>query len=136
MRSAFSLRQACASLVVRHIQPRSSRSLILPSLVFSSGVRDMNCHSINDNATIRFIMKVCHDFRPTMIRSNRWGAFLALELEFYVKSVPYRLLFDEIKLREPRAFRSCGPLTFPWTSYRADDVLHGSVGSTSLSEST
>jgi hypothetical protein len=35
-----------------------------------------------------------------------------------------------------RSFRSCGPLTFPWTSYRDDDVLLGSVGSTGLSKST
>jgi hypothetical protein len=31
---------------------------------------------------------------------------------------------------EALAFRSCRPLTFPWTDYQADDVLLGSVGST------
>jgi hypothetical protein len=67
----------------------------------------------DDNATVRFIMKVCHDFGPTVIRSKRWGAFQALGLEFDVKNVPYGLLFDEIKLRESAGFQERWSIDFP-----------------------
>jgi hypothetical protein len=49
---------------------------------------------------------------------------------------PYELLFDEVKLRERAGFDELYSVTFPWTSYQADDALLTSVGSTSLSEST
>jgi hypothetical protein len=62
---------------------------------------------------VRFIMKVYHDFGQTMIRHNIWGAFRALGLEFDVKSVPYKLLFDEIKLRESAGFRELWSVDFP-----------------------
>jgi hypothetical protein len=46
------------------------------------------------------------------------------------------ILFDELKLKESAGFEELCSVTFPWTSYRADDVLLPSVGSTGLSKST
>jgi hypothetical protein len=68
----------------------------------------------DDNATVKVITKQYHDFTQTMARPNVWGTFRGLALGF-----------DELS-----------SVTFPWISYRADDVLLGSVGSTSLSKST
>jgi hypothetical protein len=66
----------------------------------------------DDNATVRFIMKGSHDFGQTMVRLNIWGAFRALGLEFDVGSVPYRLLFDKIKLRESAGFQELWSVDF------------------------
>jgi hypothetical protein len=53
-----------------------------------------------------------------------------------MRGEPYELLVDEVKLRESAGFEELCSLTFPWTSYQANDVLLGSVGSTILSKST
>jgi hypothetical protein len=45
-------------------------------------------------------MKVYHDFGQTMIGHDILRAFRVLGLEFDVRNVPYRLLFDEIRLIE------------------------------------
>jgi hypothetical protein len=82
-----------------------------------------------DNGAIRLILKVYHDFRQTMVPSNIWGTFRALGVDFDMRREPSRLLFDEEKLRGRAGFRCSGPLTFPWTNYRIDDVLLGSGGS-------
>jgi hypothetical protein len=54
-----------------------------------------------NNATVKAIMKVYHDFTQTMARPNVWGIFRALgfEFEFDPRREPYELLFDEVKLR-------------------------------------
>jgi hypothetical protein len=67
----------------------------------------------DDNATVRFIMKGYHDFGQTTIRSNIWGAFRALRLGFNVRSVPYRRLVDEMKLRESAGFQERSSVDFP-----------------------
>jgi hypothetical protein len=91
----------------------------------------------DDDATLKFIMKVYHDFTQTMTRPNVWGTFRALgcEFEFDTRRELYELLFDEVKLRESAGFDELCSMTFPWTNYRADDVLLASVGSTRLSKS-
>jgi hypothetical protein len=48
----------------------------------------------------------------------------------------HELLFDEVQLRESAGSEELCSVTFPWTSYRANDVLLCSLGSTSLSKST
>jgi hypothetical protein len=92
----------------------------------------------DDNALVKVITKVYHDFTQTMSRPNVWGTFRALgfEFEFDTRRDPYELLFDEVKLRESAVFEELCSVTLPWTGYRADDVLLASVGSTSLSKST
>jgi hypothetical protein len=70
-----------------------------------------------------------------MGRPNVWGTFRSLGFEFETRREPCELLFDEAKLRESAGFEELSPVTFPWTSYWADDVVLGSVGSTSLSKS-
>jgi hypothetical protein len=59
----------------------------------------------NDNATAKFITMVYHDFGQTMIQSNIRGAFQALGFESDMRTEPYRLLFNEKKLRESAACR-------------------------------
>jgi hypothetical protein len=59
---------------------------------------------------------------------------LGFELE--TRREPSELLFDEVKLRENAGFEELSSVTFPWISYRDDDVLLASVGSTGLSKST
>jgi hypothetical protein len=89
-----------------------------------------------NNATVKVITKVYHDFRQTMARPNVWGTFCALEFDFDTRREPYELLFDEVKLRESAGLEKLCSVTFFWTSCRPDDVLLDSVGSTSLSKST
>jgi hypothetical protein len=71
-----------------------------------------------------------------MVRPNVWGTFCALGFEFDTSKEPYELLFEEVKLMESAGFAELCSMTFSWTSYRADDILLASVGSTSLSKST
>jgi hypothetical protein len=85
----------------------------------------------DDNATIKFIIKVYLDFRQTMVPPNVWGAFQALGLDSDTRNERYWLLFNEKKPRESACFRERWSIDFPWTGYRASDVLLGSVGPTS-----
>jgi hypothetical protein len=89
-----------------------------------------------NNATVKVITKVYHDFTQTMARPNVWGTFCALVFEFDTRREPYELLFDEAKLRESAGFQELCSVMFAWTSSRADDVLLASVGSTNLGKST
>jgi hypothetical protein len=89
-----------------------------------------------NNATVKVITKVYHNFTETIVRPNVWGTFCARGFEFDTMGEHYELLFDQVQLRESAGFEELCSLTFPWTSYRADDVLLTSVGSTSLSKST
>jgi hypothetical protein len=59
----------------------------------------------NDNAKVKRIMKVYHNFRQTTVPPNVWGAFHALGLDFNTRREPYQLLFDEEKLRGRAGFR-------------------------------
>jgi hypothetical protein len=45
------------------------------------------------------LLKAYHDFKLTMIEGNIWGAFAAIGFTYHIKQNPYRLLFDEEKLR-------------------------------------
>jgi hypothetical protein len=67
----------------------------------------------NDNATLRFIVRIYPGFGETMILPNIWGVFRALELDFDVRNVPDRLLFNEIKLRESAGFQELWYIDFP-----------------------
>jgi hypothetical protein len=51
------------------------------------------------------MMKVDHNFGETKVSLNVWGAFYALGLDFDTKDEPYRVLFNEKKLRESAGFR-------------------------------
>jgi hypothetical protein len=62
-----------------------------------------------NNATVKVITKVYHDFTQTRARSNVWGTFRALGLEFDTEREFCGLLFDEENLKETRALRSCAP---------------------------
>jgi hypothetical protein len=89
-----------------------------------------------NNATVKVITKVYHDFMQTLAQPNIWRAFCALGFKFDTRREAYGLSFDEVTLRESASFDEPCSVTFPWTSYRADDVLLASVGSRSLSKST
>jgi hypothetical protein len=92
----------------------------------------------DNHASVKVITKVYHDFTQTRAWPNIWATFCALgfEFEFDTRREPDELLFDGVKLRESAGFEELRSMTFPWTNYRADDVLLASVGSTSLSKST
>jgi hypothetical protein len=66
-----------------------------------------------DCATVKFIMKVYHDFKHTTVPSNVWGAFDALGLDFDTRREPFRLLFDEEKLRGRAGVQGLWSLDFP-----------------------
>jgi hypothetical protein len=84
----------------------------------------------NDKKALKIIMKVYHDCGQTVVPPTVWGAFHALGLDFDMRSEPYRLVFDENKLRESEGFQELWSIDFPWTGCRASDVLLSSVGST------
>jgi hypothetical protein len=54
------------------------------------GLKQKNPHSAIDtiNATVKFIMKVYHDFAQTMMRPNDRGTFHAIGLEFDMRTEP------------------------------------------------
>jgi hypothetical protein len=83
-------------------------------------------------ATAKVIMKVSHCFKQTMVEPNIWGAFQALEseFEFDTTSEPYRLLFNEEKLRENAGFRELWSIDFPLDQLccQLDGVLLDLVG--------
>jgi hypothetical protein len=56
----------------------------------------------DEKETVKFIMKVDHDFKQTMVEPSIWGAFQAIgfELEFDTEAEPYQFLFNEEKLRQ------------------------------------
>jgi hypothetical protein len=89
----------------------------------------------DDNATVRVIMKVYHDFTQRMVPANVWRAFRALGSEFYTRTESERLLIDEINLRESVGFEQLCFVDSLRTTYGADDVLIGPIGSNSLSKS-
>jgi hypothetical protein len=59
----------------------------------------------DEKETVRFIMKVYHDFKQIMLEPNICGAFEAIGVEFDTEAEPYRLLFNEEKLRQIAGFR-------------------------------
>jgi hypothetical protein len=69
----------------------------------------------DEKETVKFMMKVCHDFKQTMVEPNIWRAFQALgfEFEFDPTSEPYRLLSNEEKLRQSEGFGELWSIDFP-----------------------
>jgi hypothetical protein len=94
----------------------------------------------DEKTTIKFIMKVYHDFTQTLVESNIWGALQALgfESEFDTTSELYRLLFNVEKLRESAGFRELWSIDFPLDQLccQLDGVLLDLVGLTSQSKMT
>jgi hypothetical protein len=58
----------------------------------------------DEKETVGFIMKVYRDFKQTMVKPNIWGAFWVIGFEFDTEKEPYRLLFNEEKLRQTEGF--------------------------------
>jgi hypothetical protein len=67
----------------------------------------------DQKATVQFIVKVYHNFKRTMVESNRCSAFQILGFQFDIRSEPYRLLFNEEKLRESAGSRELWSIEFP-----------------------
>jgi hypothetical protein len=69
----------------------------------------------DEKQTVRFIMKGYHDFKQTMVEPDIWGAFRAIgcEFEFDTEAEPYRLLFNEEKLRQSEDFRELWSIDLP-----------------------
>jgi hypothetical protein len=66
----------------------------------------------DEKVTGKFIMKAYLDFKQTIVESNIWVAFRAIGFEFDTEVEPYRLLFNEEKLRQNEGFRELWPLDF------------------------
>jgi hypothetical protein len=68
-----------------------------------------------DEARIKFITTVYHDFRQTMVYPNVWGVFrkLGLGFECDMRSESYPLLFDEPELRGSVGSRLLWSSNFP-----------------------
>jgi hypothetical protein len=58
----------------------------------------------DEKETVKCIMKVYHDFKQTMVDPNIYGALRAIGFEFDTETEPYRLLFNEEKLRQIAGF--------------------------------
>jgi hypothetical protein len=67
----------------------------------------------NDDATAKAIMKVYHDFKQIMMPPNVRAAFQALEFNFETIGEPWRLFFDEKKLRGSVGLRELWFVDFP-----------------------
>jgi hypothetical protein len=63
--------------------------------------------------TVQFIMKVYRDFKQTMMEPKIWRVFRAIEFEFDTEAEPYRLLFNEEKLRQSEGFGELWSIDFP-----------------------
>jgi hypothetical protein len=59
----------------------------------------------DEKETVKFIMKVYHDFKQIMMESNTWRALRAIDFYFDPDGEPYQLLFNEEKLRQIEGFR-------------------------------
>jgi hypothetical protein len=67
----------------------------------------------DDQPTATFLLNTYRTFRQTMVEANIWGAFHQAGFEFEVGAEPYRLRFDEEKLRASPGFRGIWSLDFP-----------------------
>lgn len=67
----------------------------------------------DDQGTANFLLRIYRTFKQTMIEANIWAAFRQAGFEFDVGREPYRLRFDEEKLRSSPAFQEIWSLDFP-----------------------
>jgi hypothetical protein len=67
----------------------------------------------DDQPTATFLLNIYRTFKQTMVEANIWGAFQQAGFEFEVGAEPYRLRFDEAKLRANPALRDIWSLDFP-----------------------
>jgi hypothetical protein len=68
----------------------------------------------DEKETVKFIMKGGHDFKQTIVESNTYGAFQTIAFEFDTEAEPYRLLFNEEKLRQSEGLRELWSIDFAW----------------------
>jgi hypothetical protein len=68
----------------------------------------------DEKETVRFRMKVCHDFKQTMVESNICRVLQVIGFEFDTEPEPYRLLFNGEKLRQSEGCRELWFIDFPW----------------------
>jgi hypothetical protein len=62
----------------------------------------------DDQPRATFLLNIDRTFKQTMVETNIWGAFQQAGFEFEIGAEPYRLQFDEEKLRSSPAFRHSG----------------------------
>jgi hypothetical protein len=67
----------------------------------------------DDAGSARFIRKMYHDFRMTMIEPNIWGAFRGIGVKYSVVDRVQRVSFDEMILRESEGFKELWDIDFP-----------------------
>jgi hypothetical protein len=74
-----------------------------------------------DNAMVKFILKLYHDFRETLISLKICGALPALGCDFHTRIEPYRLLFKDQKLRGRTGFQELWSVDFPLDESSGDN---------------
>jgi hypothetical protein len=67
-------------------------------------------------------VKTYRDFKQTLMEPTIWEAFRTIRFEFDMDLKPYRLLFDEKKLRQSWRFRELWWIHFPWIKYRVGSI--------------
>jgi hypothetical protein len=66
-----------------------------------------------NNPAAKFIKKVYHDFRATMIDDDIWGAFRGVGITYTTVAGVQRVLFGEKKLRDSDGSRELWDIDFP-----------------------
>jgi hypothetical protein len=67
----------------------------------------------DERGTVQSTMNVYRDFKQTAVEPNIWEAFRGIGLEFDPEVKPYRLLFNEEKLRQCEGFRDLWSIDSP-----------------------
>jgi hypothetical protein len=84
-----------------------------------------------DHRTAKFIQKVYHDFRQTMIDPNIRAAFTHIGITFYIVWNVMRVRFNEITLRQTPGFMELWEIRSRWRISRLYEGPHHLDGSTS-----
>jgi hypothetical protein len=88
----------------------------------------------NRDGTVKFIMKVYHNFKSIIVPRKVFGGFHSHEPDFDMMSEPDRGLFDDQKLRGSTDFQEECSLDFPLDKLSSRHVLNTLVGSISLTK--
>jgi hypothetical protein len=88
----------------------------------------------DEKAIITCLMEESHGFKQTIIDGSIWRAFQTLEFVFNTGTEPYKLLFNEEKLRETTGSQKLSSIDFPRISCQLAGARLDAIGSTNLSE--
>jgi hypothetical protein len=82
----------------------------------------------DEKATVKFRMKVYHDFEQTIVEPNISEVFQALGFEFNRGTEPCRFFLYKEKLTRSADFRGLSSIDFPWINCRLGGMVLESIG--------